>query len=72
MSGAGQGSYLRLLGYQKPFLGLFALSTFLTLVMTGLDLFSLVLVIPLLQNLFGDGTALTGPQSTIVERALDL
>jgi subfamily B ATP-binding cassette protein MsbA len=72
MSGAGQGSYLRLLGYLKPFLGLFALSTFLTLAMTGLDLFSLVLVIPLLQNLFGDGTALTGPQSTIVERALDL
>jgi subfamily B ATP-binding cassette protein MsbA len=71
MSGNGQGSYVRLLGYLKPFLGLFALSTFLTLVMTGLDLFSLVLVIPLLQNLFGDGTALTGPQSTIVERALD-
>ncbi len=71
MSGTGQGSYVRLLGYLKPFLGLFALSTFLTLVMTGLDLFSLVLVIPLLQNLFGDGTALTGPQSTIVERALD-
>ncbi|MCL7962201.1 MAG: ABC transporter ATP-binding protein/permease [marine benthic group bacterium] len=71
MSDTGRGSYVRLLGYLKPFLGLFALSTFLTLVMTGLDLFSLVLVIPLLQNLFGEGTALTGPQSTIVERTLD-
>ncbi|MCL7966749.1 MAG: ABC transporter ATP-binding protein/permease [marine benthic group bacterium] len=71
MSDTGRGSYVRLLGYLKPFLGLFALSTILTLVMTGLDLFSLVLVIPLLQNLFGEGTALTGPQSTIVERTLD-
>ena len=62
---------MRLLGYLKPFLGLFVLSTLLTVLMTGLDVFSLVLVIPLLQNLFGDGTSLTGPQATIVERALD-
>ena len=51
MSGTGQGSYVRLLGYLKPFLGLFTLSTVLTVLMTGLDVFSLVLVIPMLQNL---------------------
>lgn len=62
---------MRLLGYLKPFVGLFLLSTLLTVVMAGLDVFSLVLVIPLLQNLFGTGTALVGPQSTILERALD-
>lgn len=65
------GSYMRLLGYLRPFIGLFLLSTVLTVIMTGLDVFSLVLVIPLLQNLFGTGTALTGPQATILERALD-
>ena len=65
------GSYTRLLGYIRPFLGLFLLSTVLTVIMTGLDVFSLVLVIPLLQNLFGTGTALAGPQATILERALD-
>jgi subfamily B ATP-binding cassette protein MsbA len=64
-------TYMRLLGYLRPFLGLFLLSTVLTIIMTGLDVFSLVLVIPLLQNLFGTGTALTGPQATILERALD-
>ncbi len=64
-------SYLRLLGYLRPFLNLFLLSTLLTVIMAGLDVFSLVLVIPLLQNLFGTGTALAGPQSTILERALD-
>ena len=64
-------SYLRLLSYLKPFLALFLFSTLLTLIMAGLDLFSLVLVIPLLQNLFGTGTALSGPQATILERALD-
>jgi subfamily B ATP-binding cassette protein MsbA len=64
-------SYMRLLGYLRPFIGLFVLSTVLTVIMTGLDVFSLVLVIPLLQNLFGTGTALTGPQATILERALD-
>jgi len=62
---------MRLLGYLRPFLGLFLLSTMLTVIMAGLDLFSLVLVIPLLQNLFGTGTALAGPQATILERALD-
>jgi len=62
---------MRLLGYLRPFIGLFLLSTALTVIMTGLDVFSLVLVIPLLQNLFGTGTALTGPQATILERALD-
>ena len=62
---------MRLLGYLRPFIGLFLLSTVLTVIMTGLDVFSLVLVIPLLQNLFGTGTALTGPQATILERALD-
>jgi subfamily B ATP-binding cassette protein MsbA len=72
VSDARSGSYVRLLGYLKPYLGLFALSTLLTFIMTGLDVFSLVLVIPMLQNLFGDGTSLTGPQSTIIERALDL
>jgi subfamily B ATP-binding cassette protein MsbA len=65
------GSYARLLGYLRPFLGLFVLSTLLTVLMTGLDVFSLVLVIPLLQNLFGEGTSLTGPQATVVERALN-
>ena len=63
--------YLRLLSYLRPFLGLFALSTLLTIVMTGFDVFSLVLVIPLLQNLFGTGTELAGPQASILERALD-
>ncbi len=63
--------YIRLLSYLRPFLGLFALSTLLTIVMTGFDVFSLVLVIPLLQNLFGTGTELAGPQATILERALD-
>jgi len=62
---------MRLLGYLRPFIGLFLLSTVLTVIMTGLDVFSLVLVIPLLQNLFGTGTALTGPQATILEQALD-
>ncbi len=68
---SGSSTYVRLLGYLRPYAGLFLLSTLLTLLLTGLDVFSLVLVIPLLQNLFGSGTELVGPQATVIERVLD-
>lgn len=60
--------YLRLLAYLKPYRGLFALSLLLTTVSALLDAFSLVLIIPFLQSLFGQlGTG----ASNLLEKFLD-
>ncbi len=68
---AKRGNTRRLFGYLRPFRGLFALSLLLTLVSAGFDVFSIVLVIPFLQTLFGTGAVLGGPTSSAVERILD-
>jgi ATP-binding cassette, subfamily B, bacterial MsbA len=66
-----RGSYRRLFAYLRPFVGLFSLSLLLTMVSAGFDVFSIVLVIPFLQALFGAGPVLGGPAASLVERLLD-
>ena len=53
-------SFWRLFGYLKPHLGILILSAGLTVVAASLDTYSMVLLIPFLRSLFGDGMGL-GP-----------
>ena len=55
--------YLRILGYLRPHGGVLAASTAATFVFAALDAFSLVLIIPFLQVLFG------APGPTVAEGA---
>jgi subfamily B ATP-binding cassette protein MsbA len=64
-------SYRRLFGYLRPFKGLFAITITVGLVASALDVFSFVLVIPLLQSLFRTGDVLGPEADSFVERALD-
>ncbi|MSR22401.1 MAG: ABC transporter ATP-binding protein [Gemmatimonadetes bacterium] len=52
--------YLRILGYLRPYLGVFLLSVLATSIFAALDAFSLVLLVPFLQTLFADGGAGAG------------
>jgi subfamily B ATP-binding cassette protein MsbA len=66
------GSFGRLFGYLRPFYAIFILGLFLSVVSAVLDTFSLVLIIPFLQSLFGQTSPLAGSASNLVERFLDL
>jgi len=63
-------SYGRLFGYVGPFLGLLGLAILLMIVSAGLDAFTLVLLIPFLQSLFGM-EILSGADMSSLERLLD-
>ncbi|MDT8435988.1 MAG: ABC transporter ATP-binding protein [Gemmatimonadota bacterium] len=69
--GRERGPAVRLAAFLRPFAGPFAVSLVLTVVSAGFDVFSLVLVIPLLQALFGAGPVLGGAGASAVERLLD-
>ncbi len=47
--------YLRILGYLRPYVGLFVVSVVAMVVFSALDAFSMVMLIPFLNMLFGDG-----------------
>ena len=64
-------SYRRLFSYLLPFKGRFGLTVLFGAVASALDVFSFVLVIPLLQSLFQTGRILGEGGSTSVERALE-
>jgi len=64
-------SYRRLLGYVRPFKGRFAVTVFIGFFASALDVFSFVLVIPLLQSLFRTGEILGPGGDSAVERALE-
>jgi subfamily B ATP-binding cassette protein MsbA len=63
-------SYARLFRYVGPFLGLLGVAIFLMILSAGLDAFTLVLLIPFLQSLFGM-EILTGADMSSLERLLD-
>ena len=62
-------TYRRLLGYLRPFRGRFALTVLFGTIASLLDVFSFVLVIPLLQSLFKTGRVLDPEGGSLVERA---
>ncbi|MFW6085104.1 MAG: ABC transporter ATP-binding protein, partial [Gemmatimonadota bacterium] len=64
-------SYRRLFGYLRPFRGRFALTMLFGMISSALDVFSFVLVIPLLQSLFRTGRLLGDDGGSLVERALE-
>ena len=64
-------SHRRLLGYVRPFKGRFAVTVFIGFFASALDVFSFVLVIPLLQSLFRTGEILGPGGDSAVERALE-
>lgn len=64
-------TYRRLFGYLRPFKGLFAITVAVGLVASALDVFSFILVIPLLQSLFRTGDVLGPDADSFVERALE-
>jgi len=64
-------TYRRLLGYLRPFRGRFGLTVLLGTIASILDVFSFVLVIPLLQSLFNTGRVLDPEAGSLVERALN-
>lgn len=61
----------RLFRYLGPFRGRFVLAFALSAFASTLDVFSFVLVIPLLQSLFGTGQVLGADSANLVERALE-
>ncbi len=63
-------SYIRLFRYVGPFTGLLLGSIVLMVVSAVLDAFSLVLLIPFLQSLFGV-EILTGADTSSLEQLLD-
>ena len=64
-------SYRRLFGYLRPFKGRFVLTMVFGAISSALDVFSFVLVIPLLQSLFSTGRLLGEDGGSFVERALE-
>ena len=64
-------SFRRLLSYVRPFRGRFAVTVAIGFLASALDVFSFVLVIPLLQSLFRTGDVLGPDGESLVERALD-
>jgi subfamily B ATP-binding cassette protein MsbA len=64
-------TYRRLLGYLRPFRGRFGLTVLFGTIASILDVFSFVLVIPLLQSLFNTGRVLDPEGASLVERALN-
>jgi len=65
-------TYRRLLGYLGPFRGRFALTVVFGMIASVLDVFSFVLVIPLLRSLFNTGRMLDPDAGSLVERMLNL
>ena len=63
-------SYVRLFGYVTPFAGLMVVAVLLMAVSAGLDAFTLVLLIPFLQSLFG-AEILGGAGTSRLEGLLD-
>ena len=68
---ANPSSLRRLYGYLKPFRGRFAATVLIGIFASVLDVFSFVLVIPLLQSLFRTGQVLGPDADTFIERALE-
>lgn len=64
-------TYRRLLGYLRPFRGRFGLTVLIGTIASILDVFSFVLVIPLLQSLFNTGRVLDPEGGSLVERVLN-
>lgn len=71
MTSGSSGSYRRLFGYLGPFKGRFAFTMLLSTLASALDVFSFVLVIPLLQSLFQTGDILGADGDSSVERFLE-
>ena len=64
-------AYRRLFGYLRPFRGQFSLAVVFGFVSAVMDVFSWILIIPLLQSLFA-GEALAAGGNSRIERVLDV
>ena len=65
------GTYRRLIAYLKPHRWLFSGSLLSTVLAALFDAFSLVLLIPFLRSLFGQGAVLPGGGRNAAERVVD-
>jgi len=69
--GSGVGGYRRLIRYLSPYRGTFAASLLCMVLAALFDAFSLVLLIPFLRSLFGQGALLPGGGRNAAERVVD-
>ncbi len=67
----GSGGYGRLLRYLTPYRGIFSASLLCMVLAALFDAFSLVLLIPFLRSLFGQGALLPGGGRNTAERVID-
>jgi subfamily B ATP-binding cassette protein MsbA len=67
---SGSGGYRRLLRYLSPYRWIFSASLLCMVLAALFDAFSLVLLIPFLRSLFGQGPVLAGGGHNLVERII--